>query len=127
MSLISELENLTVLDRRRIVAARGAELHSTNRVADAMLRTEAAKKIAASGRSISYDALLSQARAIGAVNLAKIVKVSGGRRSADGTGGSGLSLFWSAFERVAIAEIAAPLISTEAQRALSRAWRAKDG
>jgi len=117
MGLISELENLTVLDRRRIVAARRAELHPSNRSADALLKAEAVKKIAASGRAFSYDAILSQARAFEKANAAKIVKVSGG---------SGLSLFWSAFERAAIAEIAAPLISTDAQRGLSRAWRAKD-
>jgi hypothetical protein len=126
MSLISELENLTVLDRRRITAARRAELMPSNHTADNLLKMEALKKIAASGRAISYDALMAQARVVRKTNLAKTVKVSGGRRSADGTGGSGLSLFWSAFERAAIAEIAAPLISTEAQRALSRAWRAKD-
>ena len=126
MSLISELENLIVLDRRRITAARAAEPHRGNRTADALVKMEAVKKISASGRSISYDTLMAQARVIGAANLAKIVKVSGGRRSADGTGGSGLSLFWSAFERAAIAEIAAPLISTDTQRTLSRAWRAKD-
>ena len=124
MNLAMQIKQLTVLDRRRITAARRAELTPSNRAEDARTKREATELVIAAGRDHIYEALLAEALQANNFNTAAVIKASGGRRSADGTGGAGQAAFLSALERAILAEVAAPLVPSATQQCLSRAWRA---
>jgi hypothetical protein len=124
MSVATQLAQFTILDRRRITAARLAELTPTNRAQDEADKREAFERLTTADRGHIYTTLLVEALRVNEANTAEAIKASGGRRSADGTGGAGYAAFLSALERAILVEAAAPLIPTATQRRLSRAWRA---